>query len=115
MPKSRSLKADGYLTLRKQVEEPLLAGQRQIEQAKVQTYWETGRIIHQHILKHSDRAEYGSEVIARLAKDLGVDRTVLNRCFRFAQTYPRLPISAGRHKFTWSFQSFNFSKRKDRK
>jgi len=41
-------------------------------------------------------------VVRRLSKDLNVDITVLNRCIRFARTYPRSKIYAARHKFTWT-------------
>ncbi|MGE0268152.1 MAG: DUF1016 N-terminal domain-containing protein [Candidatus Omnitrophota bacterium] len=91
-----------YKTLFQKVKQTLILGQQRIEAEKVKVYWETGRLIHAHVLKHADRAEYGAEVVLRLAKDLNVDRTVLNRCVRFAEKYPRLPIGAGRHQFTWS-------------
>ena len=38
-----------YPELRKQVEETLLLGQREIEKAKVHTYWRTGKLIDEHI------------------------------------------------------------------
>jgi len=101
MPQS-SLIPKTYATLRKQVEATLLLGQRKIEAAKVETYWKAGKIIQQHILHHQDRADYGSEVLKRLAKDLNISESVLHRCFQFAQTYPRLPIFARGQKFSWS-------------
>lgn len=91
-----------YKSLFQQVKQTLILGQQKIETEKVKVYWETGRLIYAHVLKHADRAEYGAEVVLRLAKDLNIDRTVLNRCVRFAEKYPRLPIGAGRHQFTWS-------------
>ena len=42
----------GYLTLRKQIEETLLLGRREIENAKVQTYWRTGKLIDAHIARY---------------------------------------------------------------
>ena len=42
-----------YAELRRGVEQTLLAGQRQIEAAKVRTYWETGRLIRGHLLLHA--------------------------------------------------------------
>ncbi|MGE0269479.1 MAG: DUF1016 N-terminal domain-containing protein [Candidatus Omnitrophota bacterium] len=100
--KTTTIQASNYRSLLKQVEKTLLEGQARIEQERVRTYWETGRIIHTHILKNKDRADYGVEVIARLARDLGVDKTLLNRCFKFARTYASPPIGAPGHQFTWS-------------
>lgn len=107
---STSLTLKSYPALRKQVEATLLLGQRKIEVAKVETYWKTGKIIQQHILRHQGRADYGSEVVRRLAKDIEVDATVLHRCVKFVETYPRLPsvgqarlpIVAGGQQFSWS-------------
>lgn len=101
MPKSL-VKSDGYKTLLNKVRKTLIEGQQRIEQERVRTYWETGRVIHVDILKHKDRAGYGERVVLRLAKDLSVDRSVLNRCVRFAEVYPRLPIGARGHQFGWS-------------
>ena len=47
-----------YAALRHKVKETLLLGQQKIDQAKVRTYWETGRLIDQHILQQKERAEY---------------------------------------------------------
>lgn len=69
-----------YAELRRGVEATLLTGQREIEQAKVRTYWETGRLIDAHVLQNKDRADYGSKTIQRLADDLKVHRSVLQRC-----------------------------------
>src|SRR3989338_2430385 len=91
-----------YPTLRKQGKQTRFLGQLKIEAAKVETYWKTGKIIQEHILNHKGHAEYGGEVVKRLAKDLNVSETVLHRCIRFAQTYPRLPILATWPKFSWS-------------
>jgi len=77
-----------YAVLRRQVEETLLLGQRKIEQAKVETYWRTGQLIHEHILHHDSRREhYGKQVIERLAKELDVSDSVLWRCLRFARSF----------------------------
>src|SRR3989338_6111266 len=59
-------------------------------------------LVKKKSIKHKDRAEYGAEVLKRLAKDLNVGETFLHRCFQFARKYPRLPIFAGRQKFSWS-------------
>ncbi len=91
-----------YDELLSEVRATLTAGQRQIESMRIKIYWKTGEQIHKHILKYAKRAEYGAEVIGQLAIDLNLDRTILNRCVKFVEKYPKLPISAGRHQFKWS-------------
>ena len=101
--KSKSLtKPDTYPTILKRVRETLVDGQRRIEEERVRTYWETGRIIYTDILKHKDRAEHGKDVMERLAKDLNVDLSTLQRCVQFAKAYPHLPNSARGRNFSWS-------------
>jgi hypothetical protein len=68
-----------YADLRRRVEAALLVGRRKIEEAKVRTYWETGRLIKEHLMIHKDRAKYGAQVVPRLAGDLGVSSRVLLR------------------------------------
>ena len=98
---SPHLPKDGYNALLNRVKRILVEGQSRIEAERVRTYWETGRIIHSHILKH-DRAERGRETILSLARDLGVNKTVLYRCVKFVQTYPDFSKVAGRQLFSWS-------------
>lgn len=94
-------RAPGYDKLLARVRGILLEGQRRIDAERVRTYWEAGRLIDEHILGRG-RGERGKEVILRLAADLRVDDTLLNRCVRFARTYPSLGKSAGWQKFSWS-------------
>ncbi len=93
---------DTYPLLLKCVRETLIDGQRRIDAQRVRTYWETGRVIQADILKNADRAEYGTRVIKRLAKDLNIDSTNLRRCVQFAKVYPDMPIVDGRQQFTWT-------------
>ena len=77
-----------YSLLRRKVEETLLLGQQRIEAAKVQTYWQTGKLIHEHILRYESRAEhYGNQVIEKLAEDLEVSKSILWYCVQFARTF----------------------------
>ena len=101
MPKTLA-KNDGYSFLLQRVRKVLVEGQRRIEAERVRTYWETGRVIRADILKHKDRAEYGAQVVKRLAGDLEVNLSVLQRCVQFAKAYPRLPIVATWRQFSWS-------------
>ncbi|MBN1687495.1 MAG: thermonuclease family protein [Candidatus Omnitrophica bacterium] len=59
---------------------------------KVREAWETGKLIDEHILQHQERAEYGKEVIPKLAKDLGTSETELYHMLAFARTYPILAV-----------------------
>ena len=61
-----------YSQLRSSVEAVLVTGQQDIEMAKVRTYWDTGRLINEHVLLNGERAELGAETMFRLAEDLNV-------------------------------------------
>ena len=91
-----------YKTLFHKVKETLILGQRRIESEKVKIYWETGYLIHVHIKQHKDRADYGTQVVGRLAKDLRMEPSVLHRCVKFAQEYSRSQIVARGPQFKWS-------------
>ena len=96
-----------YAALRKKVEEELLIGQQKIsaggrirpehcggEEARVQTYWNTGRYIEQHLLFHKDRADYGDFTLLKLSKDLDVGKRLLERVLQFYRAFPSI-ASAG--------------------
>ncbi len=38
-------------------------------------YWNIGRYVDEHFLEHKDRADYGSTLFQRLAKDVDLDVT----------------------------------------
>jgi len=88
-----------FRVLLDRVRETFVLGQQKIEELKVQTYWEAGRLIHEHILCHRERADYGKEVVLKLARSLSVGDDLLYRMLRF---YEAFPISASRRKLTWS-------------
>lgn len=71
------------------------ASQKRIEQSvdreKVREAWETGRLIHSHVLFHKERAAYGKEVLKHLSNDLGMSKTELEYRVQFAKTYPIAP------------------------
>lgn len=69
---------------------------------KVKIYWETGDLIQAYVKQNRDRADYGAEVVQRLAKDLGVEDSTLHRCVQFAQKYPRSQIVVRGRQFTWT-------------
>src|SRR3990167_8310956 len=79
-----------YAVLKKRVEETLLLGQRRVEQEKVRTYWLTGKLIDDFLLKGSAYADKGKEVISRLSQDLGVSERILYQTVQFARAFPNL-------------------------
>ena len=91
-----------YQSLLTSIKQTLIEGQKRIETERVRTYWETGRLIYGHVLQNKDRADYGMKTVANIARDLDVDKTLLNRCVQFAKAYPRMPIVARGQQFSWS-------------
>ncbi len=87
-----------YAELRRGVEGALLKGLQRAEGARLRTYWETGRLIHEHLLQFRDRAEYGATVILRLEADVNISERVLYRCLHFHRSYP---IPAALPELTW--------------
>ena len=70
-----------------------------VEQEKVREAWEIGKLIDEHILQNKERAEYGKQVIERLATDLGSSAVELRFMLQFARAYPiRWPAS----ELSWS-------------
>src|SRR5438874_13778008 len=79
---------NSYPALRQKVQQTLLLGQKNIEKAKVQTYWQTGKLIREHLRKYESRGDhYGSQVIEKLSQDLEISASVLWRCLRFAESF----------------------------
>jgi len=78
------------------VREVLLLGRQRIEEARVHTYWETGRLIDRYIQTHTpvgkEHAEYNKQIVERLAQDLEIDDSVLYRCVRFAQQFKKVAV-----------------------
>ena len=70
-----------------------------IEGEKVREAWETGKLIDEHILLHKERADYGQQVIGRLAKDLETSQTEISFMLQFARAYP---IHWPANKLSWS-------------
>ncbi len=91
-----------YTTLRDNVRKTLLLGQQKIEEAKVLTYWETGCFINQHIQENGGRAGYGQKIVRRLAEDIELDYSVLQKCSQFAEMFPDFAIISARRQLTWA-------------
>ncbi len=104
MPSSTLLRRNtnlalNYTELKRRVQQVLLTGQKNIEQEKVRTYWETGKLIQSHILANKNRADYGKQVLNNLAEDLEISDSVLRRTVQFFEAFP---ISAPARKLTWA-------------
>ena len=101
IPKSGRSLSD-YTALRNRVREALRLGreraERAVEQEKVRTSWEIGKLINEHILLNKARADYGKQVLKRLSHDLEISERELHYMAEFAKTYPILRTSA---KLTW--------------
>ena len=102
LPEKKQVSIRDYLRLRKQVQQTLLQGRKRaetlVEHERVRTYWKVGWLIDRHILKYKGRADYGKQVIERLAHDLGMSRTELYYVLEFARTYPIVPPVG---QFSW--------------
>jgi len=96
-----------YKSLLAKVRETLILGHQRIEAQKTLTYWEAGHHIIVEVKRYEDRADYGTQAIKQLAKDLGVEDSTLHRCVQFAAQYTRAQIVAGRRQFSWNhYKSF---------
>lgn len=85
------------------IREARAASQARIEKTvdaeKVREAWEIGKLIQEHILLNKERAEYGDEVVKRLAVDLGTSNTELKYMIEFARAYPMSPPAG---QLSWS-------------
>jgi endonuclease YncB( thermonuclease family) len=70
-----------------------------VAQEKVREAWEVGKLIDEHILLHKERANYGQQVIKRLAEDLSTSDREL---YYMRQFYLAYPISLPGAKLSWS-------------
>ncbi len=67
----------------------------------METYWNAGRMIREHLDLNESRAKYGAELFPRLEADTGVGKRLLYRCAQFARCFPRRPIVSSRTQLTW--------------
>lgn len=98
----KEIPSNSYLRLRSQVKAVLSASRKRaeelVEHEKVKTYLKVGLLIDRHILKHKGRADYGKQVIERLARDLGMNRAELYFALEFARSSP---IVSARRQLPW--------------
>ena len=63
-----------YAQLRDAVIAVVVSGRQAIDRAWLETYHETGRLIHEHVLLFRERADYGAKTFEKLAADTAVSR-----------------------------------------
>lgn len=99
-----------YSGLKSQIYELLLLGREQAGRAVntilVQTYWQIGRHIVEFEQKGKDKAQYGSELLDRLSRDLsmefgkGFSRSNLFQIRQFYLKFPKIQTLSG--QLSWS-------------
>lgn len=91
LERQKKIPISDYVKLRDAVRKTLLLGRQRIEQEKVRTYWETGRLLNQHVkISSSSRPDYGRQVVSRLSRDLEISERVLYYTVGFARAFPNL-------------------------
>lgn len=103
-------KTDAYNALLQSVGNALTQGRSRaavaVNAAMVQTYWEIGRQIVEYEQKGNERAEYGTELLKRLSRDLterygkGFGKSNIFAMRRFFLLYQKFQTVSG--KLTWS-------------
>ncbi len=103
-------KTDAYNALLQNVGNALTQGRSRaaaaVNAAMVQTYWEIGRQIVEYEQKGNERAEYGSDVLNRLSRDLterygkGFSRGNIHYMRKLYLTYPKVQTLS--ELLTWS-------------
>jgi endonuclease YncB( thermonuclease family) len=98
-----ALKLQTYSSLKSAVQKAIALGKQRafdaVERERVQTHWEVGKLILEHVLLHQSRAKYGAQVMGKLALDLGVSQRNLEYMVEFARAYP---IANPRSQLSWS-------------
>ncbi len=77
-----------YAQLRDAVTAVVVKGRQAIDRAWIETYHETGRLIHEHVLLFRNRADYGARTFAKLSADTDISRRTLQECVQFYRCYP---------------------------
>ena len=101
-----NLHTDVYVNIKRLMENARTDVAKQVNNILVKTYWEIGRIIVEDEQGHSDRAEYGKNLIADLSKKLtkeygkGFSKSNLFYMRSFYLTYPIFQTLSG--KLSWS-------------
>ena len=79
--------------LKKEMTKGLLQAQRAYDKEKIITYWNIGKMIHNHFLKNKVQADFGKQIYKNLSTDLNITETLLYQMTAFYKTYPVLKAS----------------------
>ena len=85
-----------YITLLKNLKSILIEGLRVIEEQRVKTYWNTGKLVLDYLLENK---QHGDGLFLRLSEDLGIDQRTLYHSVEFYETFPNLSTCSN---LTWS-------------
>ena len=93
VPTQGTLQTDkDYQDLLRELQSLLAKGQytayKAVDNIKVQTYWQSGKLIVREELKQQNRADYGKHLVESLAVDLKINRRDLYRIIKFYRSYP---------------------------
>lgn len=110
MQNTDSSLSTAYESLVSSISETLQEGRsnaaRAVNNAVLTTYWQIGRFIVEYEQRGQERAEYGSELMTRLSRDLterhgtGFSKSNVFAMRRLYQLYPKFQTLSG--KLTWS-------------
>ena len=82
------------------LERAKLQAYKAVDNIRVQTYWQVGERISREELRYKNRADYGKNLIVKLAEDLGFEGRLLYRMLQFYELYPILSQVAT--ELSWS-------------
>jgi len=88
-----------YKTLVSKVSKELSDLEIFVKHRTAESYWRVGKFIHEHLLEHKDRADYGATIFKRLAEDVNFNKSTLQRATQFYRAYP---IVAVRRQLNWN-------------
>lgn len=104
-PTKLPAKLEGYEDLLRDIrsilEKGLSRAYQAVDNIKVQTYWQIGERFVREELAHKERADYGKQVIEKLAADLNFSRRVIFEIVQFYRTYPIVQTLSA--QLSWSY------------
>ena len=98
-----AVEIDPYEKLRDRVAKVLQEGkaraQRAVEDETLRTYHQIGHLLNDYILDNNERADYGEQVVTRLAQEIRMSKSLLYETLAFFRLEP---IFHARGKLTWT-------------
>lgn len=103
-PEPNELNLEGYKEVLRDIRSILDNGKYQaykaVDNIRVQTYWQVGERIVRAELENKERADYGKQLLEKLARDLGFKRRILFEIVQFYRIYPI--VHALRAQLSWT-------------